>query len=447
MEVRVFKPIKRQSSNICRKRKVAAYARVSTDQDYQETSFREQVNFYTKYIKGNADWVYAGMYTDKGISGLQKNNRTGFNRMINDATHGKIDLILTKSVSRFARNTLDSISTIRKLRDNNVVVYFEKENIWTDDSKCELLLTIMSSLAQEESRSISTNVQWGYQKKFKCGEGVISYKNTLGFDKDDDGNYIIINEEAKIIRKIFDLYIKSYSYKEISDYLKNNKINSPKGNTDWSKATIRSIISNEKYCGDALLQKTFTPDYIKKKCVINNGEVPQYYITDHHKGIVSKETFALTYRERERREMSYGGSLNIYTGRVKSGYTSKNIARTIWRSTNSFKRYVFRENDLIVFEEELKVKFIEAVNLLLKNKKNFKNNKSLLDDTSLLGKTIMKKHVKFYQMESFINAVSSLKDVTDFDDNTFILLINYVKLYEDKLVFCFNNGKEILIDR
>ena len=185
------------------KRRVAAYARVSTDSDEQKTSYDAQVDYYTKYIKERSDWEFVGIYTDEGISATNTKHRDGFNRMVADALDGKIDLIVTKSVSRFARNTVDSLSTIRKLKEHNIECYFEKENIWTFDSKGELLLTIMSSLAREESRSISENVTWGQRKRFADGKVNLPYKQFLGYRKGADGFPEVVPEEAIVVHRIY----------------------------------------------------------------------------------------------------------------------------------------------------------------------------------------------------------------------------------------------------
>ena len=183
------------------KRKVAGYARVSTDHDEQLTSYEAQVDYYTRYIKSRSDWEFAGMYTDEGISATNTKHREGFKRMIEDALSGKIDLIITKSVSRFARNTVDSLMTVRKLKDKGIEIYFEKENIWTLDAKGELLITIMSSLAQEESRSISENVTWGHRKRFADGKVSLAFSHFLGYERGADGNLVINKEQAETIKK------------------------------------------------------------------------------------------------------------------------------------------------------------------------------------------------------------------------------------------------------
>ena len=190
------------------RRRVAAYARVSTDSDEQFTSYEAQIDYYTRYIRARDDWEFVRVYTDEGISGVKTKNRDGFNEMLRDAMDGKIDLIVTKSVSRFARNTVDSLVAVRNLKEHGTEVFFEKENIWTLDSKGELLITIMSSLAQEESRSISENVTWGMRKRFADGKVSMPYKRFLGYDKGEDGRPVINEAEARIVRFIFRLFLE-----------------------------------------------------------------------------------------------------------------------------------------------------------------------------------------------------------------------------------------------
>jgi len=246
-------------------KRVAAYARVSTDSEEQQTSYTAQVDYYTKYIKERADWQFISVYTDEGISAVNTKKRDGFNTMIADALAGKIDLIVTKSVSRFARNTVDSLVTVRKLKEKGVEVYFEKENIYTLDSKGELLITIMSSLAQEESRSISENITWGQRKRFADGKVSLPYKSFLGYEKGEDGLPQIVEKEAEIVRQIYRLFMEGKTPRKIATILTEQGIKTPKGKEIWQVTTILSILTNEKYKGSALLQKKFTVDFLTKK--------------------------------------------------------------------------------------------------------------------------------------------------------------------------------------
>lgn len=244
-----------------RRRKVAGYARVSTDSDEQFTSYEAQVDYYTQFIQSNPEWELVEIYTDEGISGLSYKNREGFNRMIADALNGRIDLIVTKSVSRFARNTVDTLTTVRKLKDAGVEVFFQKENIFTLDSKGELLITIISSLAQEESRSISENVTWGQRKSFSDGKVKLPYKQFLGYRKGADGTPEIVPEEAEIILRIYSDFISGKSASAIAKELTREGVPTPAKKAVWHKRTVESILTNEKYKGAALLQKRFHSRY------------------------------------------------------------------------------------------------------------------------------------------------------------------------------------------
>jgi DNA invertase Pin-like site-specific DNA recombinase len=288
------------------KRKVAGYARVSTDQEEQQTSYEAQVDYYTKFIQKHDDWEFVKVYTDEGISATNTKKRDGFNQMITDALDGKIDLIITKSVSRFARNTVDSLSTIRKLKEKNVECFFEKEGIWTFDGKGELLITIMSSLAQEESRSISENVTWGHRKRMADGKVSLPYSSFLGYKKGADGLPEIVPEEAEIVRFIYRSFLEGMTTYSIGKKLMQKGIPSPSGKETWYASTIESILKNEKYKGSALLQKTFTVDFLTKKVAKNEGQVPQYYIAESHEAIIPPEEFELVQIEFDKRKKSDG---------------------------------------------------------------------------------------------------------------------------------------------
>jgi len=272
------------------RRKVAAYARVSTDDEEQATSYETQVKHYTEFIQKKPEWEYVKVYADDGISGTSTKRRDGFNEMIKDALDGKIDLIITKSISRFARNTLDTISYTRKLKAKGIEVYFEKENLWSLDEKTEFLLTIMASMAQEESRSISQNVTMGKRWGMKEGRVSWAYSNMLGYKK-ENGKIMVVENEAILVRKIYQLFLREgKTCSGIAEYLKENGIPTPSGNSyNWTKNTINSILRNEKYKGDALLQKTYTADYLEHKVEKNRGHLPQYYVENSHPAIIDKE--------------------------------------------------------------------------------------------------------------------------------------------------------------
>lgn len=301
-------PAKRQIGNTARqdkkpKLRVAAYCRVSTDSDEQATSYEAQVEHYTEYIQKNPDWEFAGIYADDGISGTNTKRRDEFNRMIDDCKSGKIDMIITKSISRFARNTLDCLKYIRQLKDMNIPVLFEKESINTMDAKGEVLITIMASLAQQESQSLSQNVKLGLQYRYQQGKVQINHNRFLGYTKDTDGNLVVDPEQAEVVKRIYREYLEGFSMDKIAAGLERDGILTGAGGTRWHTSTINKILRNEKYIGDALLQKTYTTDFLNKTRVKNNGIMPQYYVEGNHEAIIPKEIYMRVQEELVRRRV------------------------------------------------------------------------------------------------------------------------------------------------
>ena len=376
------------------KRRVAGYARVSTDSDEQFTSYEAQVDYYTRYIQSKPEWDFVRVYTDEGISGTNTKRREGFKEMIADALAGKIDLIVTKSVSRFARNTVDSLVTIRKLKEKGVECYFEKEGIYTFDSKGELLITIMSSLVQEESRSISENITWGQRKSFADGKIHLAYKHFLGYKKGEDGRPAIVEEEAVVVRLIYRLFLDGKTQAGICRYLEDLEIPSPSGKAKWSKTTVTSILTNEKYKGDALLQKSFTVDFLQKKTKPNEGEVPQYYVEGSHPAIIEPDEWDHVQAEFARRK-ELG---NAYSG--KSVLSAKLVCEDcggffgskVWHSTDRYRRTVWQCNNKFkggercltptVDTETVQQLFIKAYNQMMENRKQ------IIEDCELMRKTL-----------------------------------------------------------
>ena len=285
-----------------RKRRVAGYARVSTCREYQQTSYQAQIDYYTQYIEKRSDWEFVKVYADEGVTGTSMKKRTEFLQMIQDALDGKIDLIITKSVSRFARNTVDSLTTIRKLKEHHVECYFEKENIWTFDAKGELLITIMSSLAQEESRNISENTRWGMRKAFQDGKVFVPFKHFLGYDRGANGELQVNPEQAKTVQLIFQLFLEGGTFYGIAGELTKREIPTPYGYRVWNRKTVKNILKNEKYRGDALLQKRYSKDFLNREMRVNQGEVPQYYVVGNHEAIIEPQIFDAVQLELKRRE-------------------------------------------------------------------------------------------------------------------------------------------------
>lgn len=368
----IYNPETRMLNQTVVKRRVAAYARVSTDYEEQITSYQAQVRFYTNYIQSRSDWQFVDVYTDEGISALNTKKRDGFNRMIADALDGRIDLIITKSVSRFARNTVDSLSTIRKLKEHNVECYFEKENIWTFDGKGELLISIMSSLAQEESRSISENVTWGHRKRFAEGRVTMCYGSFLGYRKGEDGTPEIVPEEAEIVRYIFRHFIKGQTPYKIAAELTAQGVPTPGGKQKWTTGTIKSILTNEKYKGDALLQKKFTVDFLTKKTKRNEGEVQQYYVENSHPAIITPEEFDLVQAEFEKRAKcgKQYSNTSIYASKILCGDCGEYFGAKVWHSNSKYRRVIYQCNSKFknehfcttphLYEQEIQQKFLQA---------------------------------------------------------------------------------------
>ena len=281
--------------------RVAAYCRVSTKQEEQLNSYENQVQHYTERINSENGWTLEGIYADKGISGTSVKNRDEFNRMIRRCKQGKIDMIITKSIARFARNTVDCLKYVRLLNDLGVDVYFEEQGIHSNQPGAEFYITIYGSIAQSESENISANIKWGKAQSAKEGKVIFQYKNFLGYRKGEDGQPEIVPEEAETIRLIYDRFLAGDSLKGIAELLKKKGIKSPTGKAQWQFSTIQSILSNEKYKGDAIINKTYITDCISKKVRINNGERPKYYVENSHPAIIDSATFGRVQEELARR--------------------------------------------------------------------------------------------------------------------------------------------------
>ena len=372
------------------KLKVCAYCRVSTDTDEQLTSYQAQMKHYSEFIDQNPSWDFAGIYADEGISGTSTKNRTQFNKMIEDCKAHKIDMVLTKSISRFARNTLDCLKYIRLLKEYKVAVFFEKENVNTLDSKGEFLLTLLSSLAQEESRSVSSNPRWGIAHKFQQGEIMLNHTQFMGYSKDEQGNLVIVPKEAKIIKRIYRNYLEGKSAKQIARELTKDRIAAPAGGKKWFDSTVLSILRNEKYYGDAILQKSYTEDFLTKKRVKNTGQLKQYYVQNSHPGIVTKEVFMSVQAEILRRNnlpgASKGGTMTYQSKfalahRIVCSNCGTTFRRCTW-TLNGEKIRVWRCGKRIatsgkeckagaIYETDIQAAFVRVMNELVQNQEEF----------------------------------------------------------------------------
>ena len=320
-----------------RKQVVAAYARVSTEKEQQENSYERQVEHYSALINSNDTWAFGGIYADPGISGTRAEKRPEFMRMIADCRAGKIDKILTKSISRFARNTVDTLSYIRELKELGVSVYFENENIDTMTPGGDVLLTILAAIAEQESRTISTNIKWTYQKKFQNGEVVLCTRTMLGYLKDAAGSYVINEPEAEIVRRVFREYISGASVTQIRHGLEADGIKTKHGCSNWRANAVLGILKNEKYTGNALLGKTYKPDVLSKRRLKNTGQAPLYYVENTHPAIVSQEVFDMAQAEMRRREAekdsaagrSHYASTYPFSGLLICGYCGHKLRRHV----------------------------------------------------------------------------------------------------------------------
>ena len=304
--------------------RVAAYCRVSTDSEEQLSSYENQLAYYTEKIMKEPGWTMAGAFADEGITGTSTCKRKEFLRMIRQCRQGKIDMILAKSVSRFARNTVDTLNFTRELRGLGIPVIFEEQNINSIYPESEFLITLHGAFAQAESESTSSRVRWGKRQAMKSGHVTMQYKQLLGYEKGPDGKPRIVPEQAEAVRFIYDRYLAGDSIQEIKAALEGREIPTVSGKKEWMGSHIRSILTNEKYCGDVLLQKTFIQDCISKKVIPNTGQLPKYLVQNHHEGIVSRETFDAVQLEMARRNAKAGATRkSTPTGRGK--YSGKYV--------------------------------------------------------------------------------------------------------------------------
>jgi DNA invertase Pin-like site-specific DNA recombinase len=384
------------------KLRVAAYARVSTDSDEKFTSYEAQIDYYTQYIQRNPEWTFVKVYTDEGISGTNTKHRAGFNEMIEDALAGKIDLIVTKSVSRFARNTVDCLDYVRMLKSKGIGVYFEEQQIDTLKTDSELYLVIYAGFAQSESESISKNITWSVRKKFEEGTPVFIYKRFLGYKKGADGEPEIVPSEAAIVERIFNLYLAGETVDNISKMMQAENYDIPGKTISFSKGMIMNMLSNERYCGDAILQKSVTVDCIEKKRKKNTGEAPMYYVQNNHPAIIDRVTFNKVQEELARRKTKTPGSAKssiTSTGKYSRyaltdvlicGNCGTRYRRVTW-SRNGTKRIVWRcisrldygkkycSDSPTIMEDKLQEAIVRAVNKF--NKQDNATYKALMRAT------------------------------------------------------------------
>ena len=418
------------------KLRVAAYCRVSTDSEEQATSYEAQIEHYTNYIKSNPEWELAGIFADEGITGTNTKKREEFNRMIEECMQGKIDMIITKSISRFARNTLDCLKYIRQLKEKNIPVYFEKENINTLDAKGEIMLTIMASLAQQESQSLSQNVKLGYQYRYQQGEVMVNCSRFLGYTKDENKRLVIVPDEAEIVKRIYREYLEGSSMDKIKKGLEADGILTGAGKKRWHTSTIRKILSNEKYIGDALLQKTYTVDFLTKKRVVNNGIVPQYYVENNHEAIIPREIFMQVQEELVRRSRGHistsGKKRNFSSNHVFSQiifcgecgeiyrrvhWNNRGKKSIVWRCVSRLENTGLTCHSRTVLEDMIGLATVDAINKLIVQKDGFL--------------TILKENIETVISETDNNIVSEIDKKLEELQKDLLRLANSKEDYND----------------
>jgi site-specific DNA recombinase len=425
----------------------------------RQTEVARQVNYYTTFITNHPDYSFAGIYADEGISGTNTKKRDQFNKMIDDCRSGKIDMVITKSISRFARNTLDCLNFVRLLKDLGIGVIFEKENINTLDGKGEVLLSILSSLAQDESRSISENSTWGIRRRFEQGKQHVNHTKFLGYDKDENGELIINEEQAKIVRRIYTEYLDGKGPNRIAKDLEKEKVPKWDGTSKWYESTVRKILINEKYKGDALLQKTYTVDFLSKKRADNNGEVPQYYVENSHPAIIDKDVWDAVQLEAERRRafakehqvkrLEFSSEKHPFAGRVICGRCGKTYGRKVWNSPNErLRRIIWQCNNKYLVKGEkgceskhiddkvLYQAFVNTFNAVVENREQLTPKwQRLIKEDDIL---------KRIYAERFLAIFSTAEPIGKFDFALYYKLVEKITVQDEgRLIVALHEGTEI----
>lgn len=442
----VISPEKQKTKNEKNGRiRVAAYCRVSTESDEQLNSLSVQRKYFEELITSHDDWEYAGIYYDEGITGTSIKKRAGFNSMISDALAGKIDMIIVKSISRFARNTVDSLQTIRTLREKGIKVYFEKEAIDSNDIKSEFMLTIMSSLAQEESQSISENVKWSYRKTFSEGNVRVPYNSFLGYKRGGKYRMVIDAEQAKIVVLIYSLFLEGNTTKVIASMLNALEIATPrsKKKSKWICTTVCSILKNEKYCGNAILQKTYIESFITHKSIKNDGALPKYFVKNDHEAIIPLATWnEVQERLRSKRirsnitEFSYFfkcESCDLFYGRksrIHNYYTD-----IIWNYQCPNKFSQARCDNITLFEKQIPLLCHDAIQQLLIEYSDIRKYLSEIIAKTIDGKRRQSKIIKSLM-------ASTLQAISEYERKSLKVIFSEAIVHKSKsLTFNAINGK------
>ena len=437
---------------------MAAYCRVSTAQEEQLLSYENQVNYYTTFINENPLYEYAGIYADEGISATNTKKRDEFKRMIADCRAGKIDMIITKSISRFARNTLDCLNYVRELKELGIGIIFEKENINTLDAKGEVLLTILSSLAQDESRSISENSTWGIRRRFEKGQHKMSTKRFLGYDTDEEGKLVINRKQAVILKRLYHEFLSGKTVDYIKRIFEREGVKNWDGGTKWQATTLQSMLENEKYKGDAILQKSYTTDFLTKKRVQNNGEIQKFYIEDDHEAIIEPwiwECAKLEIRRRKRYQEEHGTKSysnntekNPFASKIICGECNKVFTRKGWRSSTGEIRKIWQCSERYkvkgvmgcenryVEERTLEKAFVMAWNGILENKEYFLRKWEEQETSEVL--------LEVYRAKDFLGLVKKTAALINMESDFMLRALQCIKVFENgELLVMFLDGTEI----
>lgn len=421
-------------------KRVAAYARVSTNNDDQLNSLAAQIDYYSKKVRENTEWLLVGIYADEGKTGTSYFQRKEFLRMIEDCKLGKIDMIVTKSISRFARNTVDALNYIRLLKEMDIGVLFEREDIWTLDSKGEFLITLLTSLAQEEARSISENTAWGLRKRFADGKYSVGYSRFLGYDRGMNKDEFVINEkQALVVRLIYRMYLQGYSSYRIAFFLTRWEIATPAGKRVWNSSSVISILKNEKYKGDALLQKTYSADFLSKKCKPNNGELPMYYVRDGHEAIIGREVFdyvqiVINNKMRDRKYSGYSlyssvfkcSRCNAWYG-PKQEHSNDKYRKVVFMCRNRFRTPYYCKNTRI-YEKQLPLIYHEIAKRICEKYPSIRKNS--YDILRELG----------------VNAECNIKQEYLMDMQDISIVVNLATVYPNKIIKIeLIDGSEMII--
>lgn len=452
MKVNVIEAI---SETALKRKKVCAYARVSTDSGRQEDSLENQKDTYERLISANPEYEFAGVYADQGVSGYCE-NRPSFQSMMEQARRGEIDLIITKTISRFARNTVTVLKAARELKELGVSIFFEEQNINTLSGDGEMMLAVLASFAQEESRSMSENNKWSIQKKFERGEMMINTSRFMGYDKDEYGDLIINRKEAEVVKLIFDLYLMGIGTFRMAALLTELGVKTVSG-MEWEGGTIGTMLQNEKYKGDAILQKSYTMDFLSKKRAMNKGEIQKYCVEENHDAIIATEMWECVQLEMEWRRQycrehgtnsfSHNTENNPFASKIICGNCNRVFARKGWQAGNGLRRVwqcgerykvkgVAGCNNRHVDEETLKKAYLMAWNAVLENREQcIAKWKQLMEGEDLRAK---------YHAGRFVELTEGATVTEEFDVGLMLATLECIRVCEDgMLVVRFYDGMEI----